>query len=83
MNAFEDVTFPPGVVMTTSTEPATLGGDGKWMDVSLIYQICVWATPPKVTDVAPVKLVPVIITTVPPNVEPEAGETEEIVGGET
>ena len=38
-------------------------------------------TPPKVTEVAPVKLVPVIVTFVPPNVEPEAGETEEIVGG--
>ena len=37
-------------------------------------------TPPKVT-VAPVRLVPVIVTLVPPNVEPEAGETEEIVGG--
>ena len=39
------------------------------------------ATPPTVTLVAPVKLVPVIVIAVPPAVEPEVGETEEIVGG--
>jgi len=39
------------------------------------------ATPPTVTLVAPVKLVPVIVIAVPPAVEPVAGETEEIVGG--
>ena len=39
------------------------------------------ATPPTVTLVAPVKLVPVIVIGVPPKVEPEVGETEEIVVG--
>jgi len=36
--------------------------------------------PPKVTDVAPVKFVPVIVTTVPPEVEPEIGLKEVAVG---
>ena len=39
------------------------------------------ATPPIVTLVAPVKLVPVIVIGVPPAVGPVAGETDEIVGG--
>ena len=39
------------------------------------------STPPNLTEVAPeTKPVPVIVTFVPPNVEPETGETEEIVG---
>ncbi len=41
------------------------------------------ATPPTVTLVAPVKIVPVIVIAVPPAVEPVTGETEEIVGGTT
>ena len=39
------------------------------------------STPPTVTLVSPVKVVPVIVIAVPPAVEPVAGETEEIVGG--
>src|ERR1039457_7195191 len=38
------------------------------------------ATPPKVTLVAPVKVVPVMVTTVPPAGEPESGLTEVTVG---
>ena len=37
-------------------------------------------TPPTVTLVAPVKLVPVIVIAVPPAVEPEVGVTEEMAG---
>ena len=75
------VVLPPGVVMTTSAEPAARGGAVQVILVELFTVIPVAFTPPKVTEVAPVKLVPVIVTFVPPNVEPEAGETEEIVGG--
>jgi hypothetical protein len=39
------------------------------------------ATPPTVTLVAPVKLVPVIVIAVPPAVEPDVGDTDEIVVG--
>jgi hypothetical protein len=36
--------------------------------------------PPKVTPVTPEKLVPVIKTLKPPEVDPELGDTEVIVG---
>ena len=38
------------------------------------------AVVPNLTDVAPVKLVPVIVTVVPPSVEPLVGVKEVIVG---
>jgi hypothetical protein len=38
---------------------------------------------PKLTTVAPVKLVPVIVTVVPPAVGPEFGATEVTVGAAT
>ena len=38
------------------------------------------ATPPSVTELAPVKFVPVIVIAVPPVVGPTFGETDEIVG---
>ncbi len=37
-------------------------------------------TPPKVTDVAPVKPTPVILTLVPPALVPNAGKIAEIQG---
>ena len=41
------------------------------------------ATPPIVTELAPVKFVPVIVIAVPPAVDPVFGLTDEIVGSET
>ncbi len=38
------------------------------------------ASPPIVTELAPVKFVPVIVIAVPPLVGPTFGETDEIVG---
>ena len=38
------------------------------------------AAPPKVTDVAPKRFVPVMVTMVPPNVEPITGEIPVTVG---
>ena len=38
------------------------------------------ATPPTVTLDAPVSAVPVIVIAVPPNVDPDVGETEDTVG---
>jgi hypothetical protein len=38
------------------------------------------AVPPKVTLVAPVRFVPVIVTVLPPESDPELGATEVIVG---
>jgi hypothetical protein len=40
-------------------------------------------TPPKVTVAPAAKLLPAIVTTVPPLVEPELGDADVIVGGDT
>ena len=43
--------------------------------------IVVAANPSNVTDVAPVKFVPVIVTFVPPSVLPDDGEMSVMLGG--
>ena len=48
-------------------------------DVALTLTSDVPATPPNVTFVVLPRFVPVIVTAVPPAVEPLAGETDEIV----
>ncbi|MEI9901091.1 MAG: hypothetical protein WDN31_14185 [Hyphomicrobium sp.] len=53
------------------------------MVLSLTTVMAVAALPLKVTLVAPVKLVPVIVTEVPPSVEPSLGLTLSTVGGAT
>ena len=53
------------------------------MLVELTTTTLVAAAPPMVTPVAPVKLVPVIVTLVPPVVGPEVGEIAVTVGGAT
>jgi hypothetical protein len=81
------VTAPPAPVNTTSTAPAALAGVTTVIDVALELTIDVPAVPPKVTDDVPVRLVPVIVTVVPPAVGPEANpvpdNTDVIVGAET
>ena len=53
------------------------------MVVALTTTTAVAAAPPKVTLLAPVKLVPVIVTACPPAVEPLFGATLATVGGAT
>ena len=50
------------------------------MDVGEATTRLVPGVPPNVTEVAPVKFVPVMTTVVPPVVKPVFGETEVIVG---
>lgn len=76
-------TVPPEPVSTTVTSPAAPAGVTTVTEMSLTLGIEVPAIPPKVTEDVPVKLVPVIVTVVPPDVEPVAGETEAIVGTPT
>ena len=52
------------------------------MEVALPTAKLLAATPPMVTLVAPVKLVPMITISVPPAVGPKVGETVEMVGSE-
>ena len=72
---------PPGVVTTTSTVPVPAGLTAV-MVVALITVRFVAAAPPKLTLVAPVKLVPVMVTTAPPAAGPEAGEMLVTVGAD-
>ena len=69
------VPVPEGVVTVTSTTPALWAGVLTTMDVSLATVKLAAGLPPNATAVAPVKLVPVNVTVVPPLVTPLAGAT--------
>ena len=73
------VAVPPGVVTVTLTVPAAPDG--------LVTVICVPeslaifpAAPPKLTPVAPARLVPLMVTAVPPAVLPLDGDTPVTAG---
>ena len=72
---------PFAVVTCTSTPPGTPdAGDTAVTVVALTFTKLVAATPPKVTAVVPVRLVPVIVTFVPPLCGPDVGFSEVTVG---
>ena len=72
-----------GVVTVTSTVPAACAGDTALMcDESFTVNDAAGVAP-KFTAVAPVKLVPVIVTEVPPLAGPELGLTLVTVGALT
>ena len=74
---------PTGVVTTTLTVPAVPAGVTHVIVVVLTTATLVAAAPPKVTPVAPRKLVPVRVTDVPPAAAPLLALTEASVGGES
>jgi hypothetical protein len=78
--ALVEVTVPPEPVSTTSTTPADFVGVCTVTEVALTLTIDEPAVPPNVTADVSVKLVPVIVTVVPPAVDPLTGDTESIVG---
>lgn len=65
--------MPPGVVTVTSTGPAVAAGTTAviWVAESTVTEVA--GVPPKVTEVAPVRLVPVSVTVLPPEVLPWLG----------
>jgi len=71
---------PPGVVIDTVFAPAVPAGVTAVTVVELTTLTEVAATPPIVTELVPVRFVPVIVIAVPPVVGPTFGETDEIVG---
>ena len=83
MNAPLLVAVPPAVVTATLCAPAVPVGVTAVMLVALTTTTLIAALPPTVTLVAPVKLVPVMVIEVPPNVVPEVGLTLVIVGNGT
>ena len=72
--------MPPAFVTVTSTLPIP-AGEVAAIDVALLTVNVVATTPPNLTAVAPVKLLPVMVTGVPPAAGPLAGEIEVTVGG--
>ncbi len=80
------VPVPPGVVTATATAPAALpGAIGVvaliWVALSTTTPVA--ATPPNVTAVAPDKVVPVMVTAVPPAIGPALGATAPTPGAST
>jgi hypothetical protein len=71
---------PPGFVTTTLTPPAACAGVTAVIVVALTTTTLVAAVPPSVTVAPARKFVPVTVTGVPPNVDPDVGETALTVG---
>src|SRR4051794_14871150 len=72
---------PPGVVTVTCAGPVAPAGATKDSDVAALTTSEVPAAVPTLTEVAPVRLVPVTVTTVPPLVLAVAESTLVMVGG--
>jgi hypothetical protein len=71
---------PTGVVTVTSTTPATPTGEEAVIESSLTTMTLPAAIPLKSTSVAPVKPDPVMVTGVPPVVNPVEGSTSLTIG---
>ena len=72
---------PPPVVTIIPTAPALLAGVIHVIVVLFTMLREVADNPPNVTDVAPVKFLPVIVTFVPPAMPPKDDEILLITGG--
>ena len=72
---------PYSVVTIMPTAPILRAGVIQVIVVLFTTLIVVAAIPPNVTDVAPIKDVPVIVTLVPPSVLPDDGEMPVMLGG--
>ncbi|HET6963194.1 MAG TPA: hypothetical protein VFH58_00375 [Acidimicrobiales bacterium] len=81
-SAEEVADVPPGVVTVTSTVPAAPAGEVAVTRVESTAMTSVAGLAPKLTPVAPVRLVPVIVTDVPPALGPDEGLTPVTVGGQ-
>jgi hypothetical protein len=72
-SAEEVAEMPPGVVMVMSTVPAVPAGLVALIWLAELTVKLEAALLPKSTAVAPLRLVPVMVTTVPPMLVPEVG----------
>jgi len=73
---------PPAVVTLRLTLPAEAAGEIAVISVEDTTMNEVAAAAPNLTEVAAVRLVPVIVTCVPPEIRPFVGEIEVITGNE-
>ncbi len=83
MNDENALLVPYSVVTIMPTAPILRAGVIQVIVVLFTMLREVAAKPPNVTDVAPIKDVPVIVTIVPPSVLPDGIEMPVIVGGVT
>ena len=74
--------MPPGVVSDNVFAPAVPAGVTAVTVVAFTTDTLVAAVPPIVTELVPVKFVPVIVIAVPPASPPAFGVTDAIVGGD-
>jgi hypothetical protein len=74
------VAVPPPVVTDTSTTPAMRAGDSAVIEVELTTVKDPASASPNLTDAAPERFVPEIVTNAPPAASPEVGDTEVMVG---
>ena len=81
MNDENALLVPYSVVTIMPTAPILRAGVIHVIVVLFTTLIFVAAIPPNVTDVAPIKDVPVIVTLVPPSVLPDDGEMPVMLGG--
>ena len=74
--------MPPAVVTVRLTLPAEADGEIAVISVEDTTSNEVAAAAPNLTEVASVRLVPVIVTWVPPEIRPLVGEIEVMTGSE-
>ena len=81
MNGENVLLVPYSVVTIMPTSPTLRAGVIQVIVVLFTTLIVVAAKPSNVTDVTPIKDVPVIVTFVPPSVLPDDGEMPVMLGG--
>lgn len=72
---------PPVVTITLTIPPVMRAGVTQVIEVLFTTLKDVAFNPPNVTEVAPIKFVPVIVTLVPPTLDTEAGDILLMLGG--
>ncbi len=72
---------PPVVTITPTVPPVVRAGVIQVIDVLFTTLIDVALNPSNVTDVAPIKFVPVMVTLVPPTLDTEDGVMLLMLGG--
>ncbi len=81
MSATEVAEVPPGVVTVTSTSPADSAGEVALIEVAL-SAVTEAVAVPNLTEVAPLGLVPLMVTAVPPALAPDVGVMPVTLGAE-
>ena len=74
---------PPVVTITPTVPPVVCSGVIQVIEVLLTTLKDVAFNPPNVTEVAPKKFVPVIVTLVPPTLDTDNGNMLLMLGGKT